>query len=200
MHLTWSDRDLPCEVPARLVTPTEVLAAALAREASHPDAVLPAADEHFVTWLAGRGAREREVGILSSLPGPSALDLAAPWSLTLLLTVEGSPVGVQRLVSGDPWPERRVVYTSGWLLRRWQRQGLGKAARRAVLDFAFGDCGAEGARSHVLLENTPSRRISEGLGYRPVGEKAFHEDGRDLVEVVYEITAAEWLRPPASDA
>ena len=200
MHVTWSDRDLPTRLPARLVAPDPDRASALAREASAVDAVLPSANEHFVTWLAGKGESEREAGIVSSLSTSSSVDLEAPWSLTLMICLEGRGVGVQRLVSGDRWPERRVVYTSGWLLRRCQRQGLGRAARTAVLGFAFDECGAEVARSHVLVENIASRRISEGLGYRAIGEKAFQEDGRDLVEVVHEITRSEWLSRPAADA
>lgn len=177
---------------AELVCPTPDLVEALAGAAVAPDAVLPAADEHFVTWLRGRSAQERHDAVRDYLPVRSAIELDGPWNLALVITVDGMPVGAQRLTSADDWPVGRTVYTSGWLLRDWQGQGLGTAARRAVLAFAFRTCAAAKARSHVLVENTASRLISERLGYEVVKGQAFTEDGRELVEVVYELLADDW--------
>lgn len=185
--LAWSDVTLDCPGQVLLTCPSDTQLGVLAALAAGPEAVLPVGQEHFVTWLAGRTPSERS-GTVQAESGSCTADLEAPWKLSLLVVAQGEPVGIQRIVAGDRWPQRRTVYTSGWVLRSHQGKGIGGAARKAVLDFAFTSCGAESARTHVLVDNLPSRRISERLGYLPLREKSFVEDGRELTEIVYELT------------
>jgi len=182
--VTWLDVAL--DGPASLVCPSMAQLQVLGALAAAPEAVLAVGQEHFVTWLAGRTASEIAASVKAE-HGLCTAELDSPWKISLLLLCGEDPVGIQRIVSGERWPQRRTVYTSGWVLRSHQGIGIGGAARKAVLDFAFTSCGAEAARTHVLVDNLPSRRISERLGYRVIREKAFVEDGYELVEIVYEL-------------
>jgi RimJ/RimL family protein N-acetyltransferase len=92
------------------------------------------------------------------------------WWLELLVWAEGRLAGAQALAAED-FAERRTVHTASWLGLGFQRRGIGTEMRRAVLELAFGGLGARAAESAWLEGNDGSRRVSQKLGYRTVGER-----------------------------
>jgi RimJ/RimL family protein N-acetyltransferase len=90
------------------------------------------------------------------------------WHLDLVAFHEGRPIGVQSLV-GTRFPDTRTVSTGSWLGQEWQGRGLGTEMRRAALQLAFEELGAERARSGALLGNEASLAVSRKLGYAEIG-------------------------------
>ncbi|MBS0271807.1 MAG: 8-oxo-dGTP diphosphatase MutT [Proteobacteria bacterium] len=58
-----------------------------------------------------------------------------------------------------------------WLGEEFWGQGYGKEAMRAVVQFCFGVLQREELRAAALVDNIPSRRIIEGLGFLQSGAK-----------------------------
>lgn len=113
------------------------------------------------------------------------------WSLLLSVHHEGLLVGTVNLRARN-FAQLREVETGSWIFPDRQRSGLGTAARRAVLDFAFDGLGAQYARSAGAEDNAASLRVSEKLGYeRDGGERLLM--GGDVVPAVRLIlSAARW--------
>lgn len=177
---------------AQLRPPSDSQLATLARAAATPEAVLPSAQTHFVKWIDGRTPDEIERQRIARVR--SNRDLSGPgWTLDFAVLVDGRPVGLQSISGFPPWPRRRIVGTTSWLVADAQRRGLGTAMRAAVLELAFVPLQAERAKSWALEENVASAAVSTKLGYRKVGSETFPENGRMLTEFVYELSAATWM-------
>jgi len=159
---------------------------ALLVSAREPEAVLPGDQRHFVTFLDSPEEIRQRVETEYVTPVTATVDDA--WELSFGVLLGGDPVGMARLHTGGGWPSRRVVYSSSWLLRTHQGRGLGTSTRAGLLAFAFDWCRAEVARSHVLVENEPSQRVSRRLGYQTVAAKTFEEGDRLLTEEVLQVT------------
>lgn len=102
------------------------------------------------------------------------------WNYNPVAFVDGEVAGTQGMYAND-FATLRTVETGSWLGRRFQGQGLGTEMRAAVLHLAFAGLGALEARSGFWHDNVPSRRVSEHLGYEPVGERwLLRRDVRDL--------------------
>lgn len=86
------------------------------------------------------------------------------WRLELVAAREGEVVGTQAL-HGSDFTVTRQVDSGSWVGRRFQRQGLATAMRRAALYLAFAGLGARAARSEAFADNVASLRVSEKLGY-----------------------------------
>lgn len=179
------------DVVLRALQPLEV--DTLIAGATLPDAVLPPEQSHYVTWLTS--AQNTEGRIRAPLVTPEHATLGAPCTVNLGVLYRNEVVGQVTIATGGTWPSYRAVYTSSWVLRNAQRQGVGLRARVGAVTFAFEVWDAVAARSHVLVENAASIRVSERLGYQPVSRKVFEEDGRTLTEIVYEVSASAWSPP-----
>ena len=90
------------------------------------------------------------------------------WWLNLAVERDGEFVAAQT-ITAEGFAVHRVVDTGSWVARRFQRQGIGKEMRGAVLAFAFDHLGAEVAESEAFLDNAASNAVSQSLGYEPNG-------------------------------
>lgn len=178
---------------AQMAAPTDAQLAELARHAATPGAVLPAEQTHFVKWIDGRTPREIEHQRVARVQSNRDLTKRPGWTLDLAVLVDGVPVGLQSVSGFEQWPQRRVVGTTSWLIAPFQGRGLGTRARAAVLELAFAHLDAEAAKSWALAENTASVTVSTALGYRFVDSHILVEDGRELIEDVYELRREDWL-------
>jgi len=178
---------------AEMVAPTDAQLAELARYAATPGAVLPADQTHFVKWIDGRTPHEIERQRIARVQSNRDLAKRPGWTLDLAVLVDGAPVGLQSVSGFEQWPQRRVVGTTSWLIAPFQGRGLGTRARAGVLELAFAYLDAEAAKSWALEENTASTTVSCALGYRFVDSHVLVENGRELVEHVYELRREDWL-------
>jgi RimJ/RimL family protein N-acetyltransferase len=178
---------------AELAAPTDAQLAELARQAATPGAVLPADQTHFVKWIDGRTPQEIERQRIAWVQSNRDLAKRPGWTLDLAVLVDGAPVGLQSVSGFAQWPQQRIVGTTSWLIAPFQGRGLGIRARAAVLELAFGLLDAAAAKSWALEENTASIAVSTSLGYRFVDSHILVEDGRELIEHVYELRREDWL-------
>jgi RimJ/RimL family protein N-acetyltransferase len=90
----------------------------------------------------------------------------------------------------------RTVNSGSWLGREFQRQGIGRLMRQAVLGLAFDHLGAQFAESGAFLDNVASIRVSEALGYEPNGiaRVAPRDTPHDMVR--YRMTLEGWQSRP----
>lgn len=117
------------------------------------------------------------------------------WALPLLTWADGRLAGTQELM-GEGFAAQREVHTGSWLGLGFQRRGIGTEMRAAVLELAFAGLGARTARSSWLQGNDASRRVSEKLGYRIVGEKVSEPRAGELVPTtIVQIDRADWHCP-----
>lgn len=119
--------------------------------------------------------------------------LPHPWTL----------VGCQSL-AGKNFHFNRQVHTGSWLGLPYQGKGYGTLMRAGVLEYAFSFLFAEEALTGHHTLNVASRRVSEKLGYVPIGQQAmFVNDGlRCITEHKMLLTASRWraTRPEWSDS
>ena len=72
---------------------------------------------------------------------------------------------------------RQEVATGSWLGLPYQRQGLGKEMRAAVLVLAFTRLGALSAVTGAFTDNPAAVKVSRALGYRDDGQQAADRNG-----------------------
>lgn len=90
------------------------------------------------------------------------------WALTLGVWENRRPVGFQD-VRAERFRIYRTVHTGSWLCLPYQRRGIGKLMRQAVLALAFDHLGARFAETSAFIDNVASNRVSLGVGYEPNG-------------------------------
>jgi RimJ/RimL family protein N-acetyltransferase len=115
------------------------------------------------------------------------------WSLALVVTDNGVPIGVQELMARD-FAIKHVVNSGSWLGREFQGHGLGTEARAAVLALAFDGLGADAAESGYIQGNAASARVSDKLGYRVSGDEVFAIEGKRELEIKVRCTRETWRR------
>jgi RimJ/RimL family protein N-acetyltransferase len=103
------------------------------------------------------------------------------WQWEAAVYVDGQPIGVQNM-NAKQFATRKQVESGSWIGREYQRQGIGREMRAAMLHLAFEGLGAVLAHSGYIAGNTSSRRVSEALGYIPNGF-GFEEIRGELVRV-----------------
>ena len=181
---------------AYLQPPTDEHLIQLARCAAEPEAVLPAAQTHFVTWIEDRTPHEIAEQHIARVQANRDLTRRPGWTLDLAVMVTGQPVGLQSLSGFDRWPHHRVVGTTSWLLAPFQGRGIGTRDRAAVLELAFVHLHAESAKSWVLDDNRASIGVSTTLGYRLIDRHHITEHGCRYAEGVYQLDRDAWLESP----
>ena len=90
----------------------------------------------------------------------------------------------------------RAVATGSWLGSAYQRQGIGKEMRAAVLALAFDRLGAEIAETEAFVDNPASAGVSRALGYVPNGTGRLAPDGFRRETERFRMTVAEWRARP----
>lgn len=178
---------------ARLQAPTDSQLEVLARRVARPGAVLAPGEMHFVTWLEGRTPVDIERDRIAHALSNRDLTKRPGWTLDFAVIVSGEPIGIQSVSGFDQWPTRRIVGTASWLLKPYQRQGLGTRCRAAVLELAFVHLAAEAAKSWVLQDNRASIAVSTKLGYHLVAQSQIKDNGRELTELVYQLNSDDWM-------
>jgi RimJ/RimL family protein N-acetyltransferase len=121
------------------------------------------------------------------------------WTLDFAVFLDGEPVGAQGL-SAVGFPVRREVATGSWLGLPYQRQGLGKEMRAAVLVLAFAHLGALSAVTGAFEDNTAAITVSNALGYRDDGHQVSDRDGGRALAHRFRLTAPPDMRrwPPVT--
>ena len=120
---------------------------------------------------------EFELGFVQHHWGMRANWTPEKWWLNLAVERDGEFVAAQT-IAAEGFAVHRVVDTGSWVARRFQRQGIGKEMRGAVLAFAFDHLGAVVAESEAFLDNAASNAVSQSLGYEPNGFGAARTGGR----------------------
>ena len=117
------------------------------------------------------------------------------WELPFAVVRAEQILGIQGLSARD-YAILRTVNTGSWLGQAFQRQGIGRLMRQAVLGFAFDHLGAEVASSGAFLDNVASSRVSEAIGYEPnvIDRVAPRGVARDMQR--YRITREQWRARP----
>jgi RimJ/RimL family protein N-acetyltransferase len=114
------------------------------------------------------------------------------WRLSLVVLIDGHPVGVQDVIGTD-FDTYGAVTTFSWLATDARGRGLGREMREAALHLAFdGLCAAEAA-SDAFLDNAGSNRVSETLGYERNGTDWATRRGEPGLIQRWCITREQWL-------
>ena len=114
------------------------------------------------------------------------------WSLELTVFIGGRPIGSQTIAARQ-FATFRSVSTGSWLGREFQRRGLGKEMRGAVLALGFDGLGAEVATTEAFLDNPASAGVSRSLGYQPNGTGSIAPEGIARPTERFRMTRADWL-------
>lgn len=117
------------------------------------------------------------------------------WTLDLGTWVEGVLAGVQG-IGATAFAENGTIGTGSWLGRRFQRLGVGTEMRGAVIELAFRELGATAVTSSAFEASTASRRVSEKLGYRVVGQDTLSPRGVPLPHLQLRLEREQWRRAP----
>jgi RimJ/RimL family protein N-acetyltransferase len=119
------------------------------------------------------------------------------WHLPFAVWADGRLAGCQE-VHAQQFGTRRVVGTGSWLGQDFQRRGLGRAMREAVLHLAFEGLAAELAESDALADNEGSSRVSEVLGYGRCGTGTATPRGTPRPVTRFRLDRAAWAARPRS--
>jgi len=105
-------------------------------------------------------------------------------------------LGSAQTIAAESFPVFRTVDTGSWVAQRYQRQGIGKEMRGAVLAFAFDHLGARLATSEAFTDNTASNAVSGSLGYEPDGFGQLAPEGVARETMRYRMTLERWQSRP----
>lgn len=175
----------------RLPTDDELIELAeLARSGIHDAGEMP----FGVPWTQ-RPSPQFEIGFVQHHWSVRATFAPEKWWLNLAVERGGSWVAAQT-IAADNFPVFRTVDTGSWVARRYQRQGIGKEMRGAVLAFAFDHLGARLATSEAFTDNTASNSVSRSLGYEPDGFGQLAPQGVARDTARYRMTVERWRSQP----
>jgi RimJ/RimL family protein N-acetyltransferase len=175
----------------RLPTDDELIdLAELARSGIHEDDEMP----FGVPWTK-RPSPEFEQGFVQHHWLMRGTWTPEKWWLNLAVERDGTFVAAQT-IAADQFAVHRVVDTGSWVAKRFQRQGIGKEMRAAVLAFAFDHLGADVAESEAFLDNLASNAVSLGLGYESNGFGRLAPEGVSRETAKYRMTRAMWEARP----
>ena len=175
----------------RLPTDDELIELAeLARSGIHDAAEMP----FGVPWTQ-RPSPEFEIGFIQHHWSVRATYAPETWWINLAVERDGSWVAAQT-IAAENFPVFRTVDTGSWVAQRYQRQGIGKEMRGAVLAFAFDHLRARLATSEAFTDNTASNAVSRSLGYEPDGFGQLAPEGVARQTVRYRMTLERWQSRP----
>ena len=136
-----------------------------------------AGNDHDATLAFIRSAR-RQIG--------------ANQGLQTVIVRDGRPIGMIGF-HGVDWTHRGTSL-GYWLAPDHQGRGIMTGAARALIDHAFGAWRLNRVEIRAGVENVPSRRIPERLGFREEGRllQAERVGDRWVDHVLYAMLAADW--------
>lgn len=150
-------------------------------------------DPRWEPWPGVPAADDRRRILARSVWEARAAWAPGSWSLPFAVAREGDLIGCQWL-EGPAWAADRTVDSSSWLVPEARGQGIGRLARTAVLQFAFGALGAEEAVTSAWTDNAASLRVSSALGYEMVDVRPHAAGDREGDLVHLRLTRRRWLR------
>ena len=120
------------------------------------------------------------------------------WMLTMMVREGDTVVGVQDMF-GTNFALTKEVGTGSWLGREYQRRGIGREMRAAILHLAFAGLGAQRATSGAFEDNTASIKVSHSLGYRENGDEIKVRRGQPARSIRFVLDRADWERRKRED-
>jgi RimJ/RimL family protein N-acetyltransferase len=120
------------------------------------------------------------------------------WRLYFVVLVDDEPIGMQDLI-GTEFPTFGTVETFSWLRPDQRGHGVGTEMRAAVLHLAFAGLSAREAGSEAFLDNDPSNRVSQRLGYEPNGTNWATRRGEAALLRRWRLTREMWETGRRSD-
>jgi len=117
------------------------------------------------------------------------------WTLTFGVWEAGRAVGFQDL-RGHEFPRYRTVASGSWLGLEFQRRGIGKLMRQAVLGLAFDHLGAQVAETEAFIDNPASNKVSLGVGYEANGFGQLAPRGVPRPTQRFRLTLEGWRARP----
>lgn len=120
------------------------------------------------------------------------------WALTMVVRENQTVVGVQDMFATE-FAVTRQVGTGSWLGKGYQRHGIGKEMRAAVLHLAFAGLGAERATSAALEDNVASIAISRTLGYVENGDEIKAPRGKPVRAIRFLLQREVWEQRRRAD-
>jgi RimJ/RimL family protein N-acetyltransferase len=173
------------------------------RPASDADAVvmgrivhdlLPAHERHFTPRLSARRgavAEETAENFRARTAENRAAMSAEAWSVPFAVVLDGEVVGMQSTMADD-FPLARSVRTGSFLDAAVRGRSVGPLARALVIEFCVTVLGAREMLTGHMTANHASRRVSERLGYVPIGEEQHEFDGVTYTSHLLRLSAQDW--------
>ena len=158
----------------------------IARAGVHDPSTMP----FLVPWT-DQASPEFERSFLQYHWGCRARWSEKSWDLNLVVVVDGKIVGSQG-ISATNFAILRTVETGSWLGLEFQRQGIGKAMRSAVVALAFEYLAAERITSSAFLDNPASQRVSQATGYEANGTNVVLRRGIAAEQLRFILTKERW--------
>lgn len=160
------------------------------------EAVWPSASDPtvsaYMSWNAHRNKDETRV-FLERVESDMASEKAITWGIRS----RGEFCGIFSLIDILRF-HRALRYDRGelayWCVPQHQGRGTMSEAGRSVIEFAFVTLGLNRLVVGHHLENVPSQRLIERLGFKPIGieHQAFMKDGLWIDTKIYELLAGDY--------
>lgn len=160
--------------------------AMLAAEGVHDPAVMP-----FSTPWTDAPSPELERNTMRFYWRNRADTTVEHWDLHLAVVVDAVVVGMCS-IEADGFPTRRSAETGSWLGRRYQRQGIGREMRHAVLHLIFAGFDADLATTQAWHDNTASLGVTSSLPYVPTGSSLQQRRERSDTMLEFTMSRAQW--------
>lgn len=113
------------------------------------------------------------------------------WTLSMMVKEGETVVGIQA-VGATNFAVRREVHTGSWLGREYQRRGIGKEMRSAILHLAFAGLGSHRATSAAFEDNAASIAVSRALGYQDNGDEVKVRRGTPSRSIRFLLERTSW--------
>ena len=116
---------------------------------------------------------------------------ADEWHCPMAVLMDGELVGVQ-VIFAKQFALLRTFETGSWLGLPYQRKGIGKEMRAAVLHFGFASLGGNVAITGAWHDNAASLGVTRSLGYEPNGQEILMRRDKPDVMLHFRMERAAW--------
>jgi ribosomal-protein-serine acetyltransferase len=160
------------------------------------NAVIAANRPYLARWLSWAATQDRDATL--AFIRATRRQIGENDGLETVIASRGRPIGMVGF-HGIDW-RRRSSVLGYWIAQDEQGRGIVTRAVRAMTDHAFGAWKLNRIEIRAGVENLPSRRIPERLGFREEGRllQAERVGDRWVDHVLYAMLAADWPRQPAA--
>jgi RimJ/RimL family protein N-acetyltransferase len=160
-------------------------------EAVWPSVSDSGVSEHM-SWSAHRDKKETGA-FLERVENDLAIEKAITWGIRSMGEFCGifSIINILRSHRALRYDRGELAY---WCATKHQRKGVMSEAGQSVINFAFRKLGLNRLVVGHHLENVPSQRLIERLGFKPIGieHQAFMKGGRWIDIKIYELLARDY--------